>query len=235
MTSLLITCEHGGKNVPLEYQSLFASAGARRDLQSHQGYDPGALDATFQFSEHFGAEPIVSDTTRLLVDLNRSLDNPTLYSKFTSNLTEASRAELLKLHYHPYRDRVMHEVKDSIIAAGRVIHLSIHTFTPRFRGHWRPIDVGLLFDLGRSTERTFCERWRQSASRRFPRIRLVENQPYNGTDDGLTTELRRHFQPTEYLGIEVEINHRYWKRSVGLQRKIVKALLETIPHNDPKP
>ena len=39
--ALLITCEHGGNRVPHAYRNLFASAS--RLLQSHRGYDAGAL------------------------------------------------------------------------------------------------------------------------------------------------------------------------------------------------
>ncbi|KAA1259195.1 N-formylglutamate amidohydrolase [Rubripirellula obstinata] len=230
MTEFLITCEHGGDRVPAEYHSLFATAGAAKALRSHRGYDPGALDAAFQFSDALKTQRICCETTRLLVDLNRSLDNPELYSRFTSTLSEKAKTDLLQNHYFPYRDRVQQALSERIATNRRVIHLSIHTFTPRFRGKWRPIDVGLLFDPERFSEESFCEAWRQRINDQHPRTRVVANEPYAGTDDGFTTHLRRKFPETGYLGIEVEINHRYWKRSVDSQRKVVKALLETIPH-----
>ena len=37
----LITCEHGGNRIPPRYRDLFA--GCEALLQSHRGYDPGAL------------------------------------------------------------------------------------------------------------------------------------------------------------------------------------------------
>ncbi|MGB7344822.1 MAG: N-formylglutamate amidohydrolase [Pirellulaceae bacterium] len=228
MTDMLITCEHGGNQVPTEFQSLFSTAGASQALYSHRGYDPGALDAANQFAKALHAELIASETTRLLVDLNRSQDNPQLYSRFTSILSDGAKAKLLSNWYLPYRQRVENELYRQIASVGRVVHLSIHTFTPKFHGQWRPIDVGLLFDPDRSTEKEFCDTWQSQINHQRPRLRVIANQPYAGTDDGFTTALRRKFPNANYAGIEVEINHRYWKRSAKSQQSVVKTLLDAI-------
>ena len=39
--SFLFTCEHGGNRIPAPYRRLFR--GQRALLDSHRGYDPGAL------------------------------------------------------------------------------------------------------------------------------------------------------------------------------------------------
>ena len=41
---LIFTCEHGGNEVPLRYRGLLA--GWERRLETHRGYDPGALVMT---------------------------------------------------------------------------------------------------------------------------------------------------------------------------------------------
>ncbi|MCM2374633.1 N-formylglutamate amidohydrolase [Rhodopirellula sp. ICT_H3.1] len=226
----VITCEHGGNAVPAEYASRFASAGARAAIQSHRGYDPGAFEAALQFSRSLGVEPISSTTSRLLVDLNRSTDNPELLSKFTQNLSPSETAVLLERHYFPYRHRVTAAIEKGITDHHQVFHLSIHTFTPRIRGVWRDIDVGLLFDPARKSEAEFCERWQQELACQFPSLRVRPNEPYKGVDDGFTTVLRRQFADHDYVGVEVEINNRFAKRSVDAQAKRVKALLQTLPH-----
>ncbi len=231
---LVVSCEHGGNRVPRRYASLFDSPGGRAALKSHRGYDPGALDAAKQMASAMGVELISAETTRLLVDLNRSLDNPSLFSKYSNRLTEAERNEMLRSYYHPYRERV-----ESVVGGGtqiqarkitRVVHLSVHTFTPRMAGIWRPIDIGLLFDPASPTETDICTRWQQGMLLTHRRLRVVANLPYAGTDDGLTTHLRTRWPASEYAGIEIEINHRFFKRSRETQRKIVQALLETFPH-----
>lgn len=222
----LITCEHGGNAVPTAFAAVFDSPGGRRDLRSHRGWDPGSLDAAKQISEALGAELIASETTRLLVDLNRSLDNPTLFSKYTRSLSEERRGEILAGFYHPYREQVQAAVQQQ---RGNLVHLSIHTFTPRFAGLWRPIDVGLLLDPDASRERIRCERWVQALRTLDPRLRVALNQPYAGTDDGLTTALRAKWSRHQYAGIEIEINHRFFKQSIERQRRIVRLLLDSMP------
>jgi predicted N-formylglutamate amidohydrolase len=106
--------------------------------------------------------------------------------------------------------------------------LSIHTFTPRINGQWRAIDVGLLFDPARGGEVDLCDRWREAISRSTPRLRVMANQPYAGTDDGLTSWLRTLFKPTSYVGIEVEVSHRYFKRGPDIQAAIVAAILRGL-------
>ena len=68
---LLVTCEHGGNQVPREYRPLFRGHGSL--LRSHRGYDAGSLRMARELAGHFRATLLHSETTRLLVDLN--LDN----------------------------------------------------------------------------------------------------------------------------------------------------------------
>ena len=227
----LVSCEHGGNNVPASWRSRFASRGARADLASHRGFDLGALAAAKMIAKSLGVRLLFSQTTRLLVDLNRSLDNPQLLSKYTRGLGQQDRSRLLRDHYTPYRQRIDAELERLFNNACTVIHLSVHTFTARYHSQWRPYDVGLLFDPARHSETCLCEAWILAMTHRFPRIRVRANEPYLGTDDGLTTELRRRYLMPDatYLGIEIEISNRFAKRSELAQSQIVDALLETMP------
>src|SRR5690606_41948935 len=67
---LVITCEHGGNFVPKKYQPLFKKQ--ETVLQTHRGFDPGTLDL-FQYLKPLSHFSIFSDTSRLLIELNRSL------------------------------------------------------------------------------------------------------------------------------------------------------------------
>ncbi|MCO8121850.1 N-formylglutamate amidohydrolase [Stieleria sp. TO1_6] len=225
----VVSCEHAGNQVPAQFAAAFDSKQAAHWLNSHRGYDPGALAAATEFASALQVELIASKTTRLLVDLNRSVDNDQLLSQFSRRLPSDVRAEILAGFYHPYRQRVCDAVTSTISEFGRAIHLSIHTFTPRIRGQWRPIDIGLLFDPDRELERRFCEVWQRGMQRCHPRRRTVMNQPYAGTDDGFTLALRRQFRPQDYLGIEVEISNRYFKCNPGTQHQVVAALIQTLP------
>src|SRR5689334_17093692 len=71
---ILITCEHGGNRIPPKYRALFRNA--RALLDSHRGYDAGALAMARDLAAALQAPLISSTVSRLLVDLNRSVGHP---------------------------------------------------------------------------------------------------------------------------------------------------------------
>ncbi len=243
----LVTCEHGGNAVPDDVREVFSSEHAQRTLRSHRGWDPGAWEASLQFADHlfpghhrpswsdkagwetaYDGDWIAARTTRLLVDLNRSPDHETVFSKWSGALSPERKQRLLCDWHTPYRSAVERRVGELLVDWDTVIHLSVHSFTPRYHGRWRPIDVGLLFDPDRPQEADFCESWKRQMNSLAPRLRVLANQPYLGSDDGLTTHLRRRFPELRYLGIEIEVNHRFFKCSPAAQASVVRMLIESI-------
>jgi len=192
---VIITCEHGGNRVPRAYQHLFA--GRQTLLASHRGWDRGALPLARAFAKSLGAPLLFSQTSRLLIDLNRSAHNRTLCAL---PLDRETRRHVFEEHYLPYRRRVEELLAD----AQRVIHLGVHTFAPKMRGKVRRADIGLLYDPSHRREQSLCRRW--SDAMQLDRVYM--NSPYRGIADGLTTAMRRRFPQNRYIGIELEVNQR---------------------------
>ncbi len=147
MDAFLVTCEHGGNAVPAAYRRLFR--GRRALLDSHRGYDPGALAMARALADAFDAPLVASTVSRLVVDLNRSRGHPRLFSAATRGTPAAVRAQILDRHYGPYRAHVERIVGAAVARGRRVIHVSSHTFTPELDGKVRRADVGLLYHPGR--------------------------------------------------------------------------------------
>ena len=217
-TFLLITCEHGGNEAPPEHEALFRDAADV--LATHRGLDIGALPVAQRLADRSASPLIFSTTTRLLIDLNRSLDQPDLFSAYSRDLPEPERARIIATHYEPYRTSVR-RVIDAAIGAGHcVVHIGVHSCTDVLAGSTRDLDIALLFDPARPLETAFCERWRSELRRHAPDLRYPFNEPYLGSSDGLTTALRTHFPPAAYLGIEVELRqgmilHAQAQRATG--------------------
>jgi len=96
------------------------------------------------------------------------------------------------------------------VTSGReVLHLSVHSFTPVLNGKARTAELGLLFDPSRTPEAEFCQEWQRQFRETHPDWRVRRNYPYRGTDDGLTTALRKRFLPETYLGIELEVTQAW--------------------------
>ncbi|HUG43887.1 MAG TPA: N-formylglutamate amidohydrolase [Acidobacteriota bacterium] len=222
----LVTCEHGGNEVPVEHRSLFE--GRETALASHQGYDPGALPLAREISRRLNAPLFHSTTTRLLIELNRSLSSRRLFSRFSRSLPRRERERILERHYHRYRDRAEAFVRE---AAGRnrtVCHISIHSFAPILNGKIRDADVGILYDPRRSAEKRFAGKWATCLRDRSP-FRVRRNFPYLGRADGLTSSLRALFDERTYLGLELEVNQAlYYARAGAPWRRLCQVLAETL-------
>ncbi len=251
-TSLLITCEHAGCEVPTAaYPSLRGLIPASV-LRTHRGYDPGAVDLALLLQARLRENRAEADArgrsardsslhvntvTRLVVDLNRSPDNPGVFSRYTGSLNEPLRRQLLANLHTPCRAACLRSARRALTSdSRRLLHISVHSFTPVLRGERRTVDIGFLFDPSRPFERRVVDVWMKQLSSHEPRLRLRRNQPYKGTDDGHTTHLRTLFDDQRYAGIEIEVNQRFVRGStpaaarrwLRLQQAIAESLVETL-------
>lgn len=203
----LVSCEHGGNEIPSTYAELFR--GYETLLNTHRGYDPGALIMAQELAEALRAPLVSSTTSRLLVELNRSPGHPKLFSTLVRNQPANVKAEILRDYYHPYREAVERHVADAVQQGRWVVHISSHSFTPELNGEVRNADVGLLYDPERQGELGLCLRWQHALCQARPELRIRRNYPYAGKSDGMCTFLRKRFSESQYLGIELEINQKH--------------------------
>lgn len=219
----LFTCEHGGKAVPADYAALFRGAG--EVLRSHRGWDPGALALFDAVSPGLGDAAFSVTTTRLLVDTNRSLHHPRVFSEFTRSLSRAARSEIVARWWRPWREAVAGNVAGWLEERVPVRHFSVHSFTPELDGRIRNTDIGLLYDPARPAERDFCANLGALLAARGWRVRM--NYPYRGVADGHTSALRRRFG-AGYAGIELEFNQALFPRLLETACTDVAASLSEL-------
>lgn len=226
---LVVTCEHGGREVPHAFAEIFA--GREALLDSHRGWDPGALDLARQMADAFGVPLHAATTTRLLVDLNRSIGHRQLYSEVTRALPRAHRQDLVERHYRPHRQTVESHIARLVASGRRVIHVASHSFTPILDDVPRQADVAWLYDPRRPGEVAFARAWMRELARLAPELRLRRNYPYRGRGDGLTAALRRHHPDAAYVGIELEVSQSFvgqpdpWER---LKALLIDALKKAL-------
>jgi len=226
INSFLITCEHGGNRIPAWYRASFR--GSRALLDTHRGYDFGALVMARELARAFEAPLVSSTVSRLLVDLNRSIGHRQLFSAVTRGVPAAVREEIVERYYRPYRAQAERLVRQSVARGRRVIHISSHSFTPELRGEVRNADVGLLYHPARRREAALCARWKAALAGSVLRLRVRRNYPYEGKHDGLTAYLRRRFPAGAYAGIELEVNQSIvcagGRRWSALRRELIDSL-----------
>lgn len=223
--AIVLSCEHAGHAVPAAFRRLFA--GHRSVLTTHRGYDIGIAPMARQVARVLGAPLLACQTSRLLIEPNRSLRHHSLFSEFSRDLPAEDKAWLIEHIWKPHRDAVTESVAQGIRRRGRVLHLALHSFTPVLDGRTRTADIGLLYDPKRPAERHFALAL-QRVLRETTDLRVRRNYPYRGDADGLTTTLRRVFEPDEYVGLEIELNQALLTGSRTWPRRLAESLCEAI-------
>ena len=216
---LILTCEHASNKLPAAFKKVVPA----EVLKTHRAYDIGAVQVfrkLVKFAKpEFNCEGKFS---RLFVDLNRTITNKSAFSDYLRN-NENAKAEATA-YWNEYRAAIEKFVASSLSSPKRTasktraakaaptsIHLGIHSFTPVLNGKVRNTDIGILYDPARPQERAYANVIKAEIKRLYPTIKVRFNYPYKGSSDGLTTTLRKKFGP-RYVGIEIEINQKFFQR-----------------------
>jgi predicted N-formylglutamate amidohydrolase len=223
MLNVFLSCEHGGNQIPAEYEHLFVNA--TEMLNSHRGFDLGALQLFKALHNELTEFSIVSQTSRLLIDLNRSLHKRSLFSEFTKPLQLSVRQQIIKNYYLPYREAFAEALYHKVQEGNKVIHVSVHSFTPILNGVTRTTDIGILYHPGRKAEREFAKLWKAEITKSLPGVKVRFNYPYLGKPDGHVAAYRKIYGD-EYAGIEIELNYNFAFNDevyTGLNQSLIAA------------
>ncbi len=223
----LLSCEHAGNIVPEGYESLFEPT--KDVLSTHKAWDIGALSIAQVISDRLALPLFYQEITRLLVEANRSLNSPQLFSDYTNALSKSQKERIIEQYWMPYRERTGQFISAEIEKGHQVVHLSIHTFTPLWEGKAREVEVGLLYDDELENEAEWCKEFEMELHRESEGLAIRHNEPYHGKADGFTTHLRAVYDPEVYLGIELEINQKYMGEQLEMvSRQLSEALLRQM-------
>ncbi len=149
--NLIFVCDHASNALPEDYGTLGLDQG---DFAAHIARDIGAADATRTLAQAYGAPAILARWSRLLIDLNRGADDPTLVMKLSDGRIvpgnrHADAAEIARriARFHaPYHAAIAAEIAKAREAGHVPAIISIHSFTPVWKDLKRPWDVGVLWD-----------------------------------------------------------------------------------------
>jgi predicted N-formylglutamate amidohydrolase len=181
----LLLCDHASPALPPEYGDL----GLTQDqLARHIAYDIGAAELTRALAGRLGAPALLTNVSRLLIDPNRGADDPTLVMRISdralipgnARIDEAEIERRRRLYWAPYR-RAIDATTARMRAAGKPPALiSIHSFTPVWRGRTRPWQAAALWDCDDRLAAPFIARLRAQG------LTIGDNEPYDGALRGDT-------------------------------------------------
>ncbi len=178
--NLLFLCDHAANAVPAELGSLGLSLA---DFQTHIAYDIGAATLTRALADRFGAPAILARWSRLLVDLNRGADDPTVVMKLSDGriipgnrmLDKSAVLERVARYHAPYHERIAAEIAVARESSVVPVLVSVHSFTPVWRGKTRPWQVGILWDRDGRLAKPLMARLAREGD-----IIVGDNEPYSG-------------------------------------------------------
>jgi predicted N-formylglutamate amidohydrolase len=189
-TGLLILCDHAENAIPPSFDRLGLK---EEDLHRHIAYDLGAAAVAKDLAERLGAPAILSRFSRLLIDPNRGLDDPTLIMQVADGLVvpgnvgldAAARQSRIDNFYAPYHRAIENAVNTAIAMGKPPVLVSVHSFTQAWRGTPRPWAAGVLWDKDPRLAVPLLE-----ALQSLPGLEVGDNVPYSGQLKGDT--LYRH-------------------------------------------
>lgn len=141
----LVTCDHASNHVP-DWVAGGNLGICEADMTRHIAYDVGAAGLSVALAAALGCPAILSNFSRLVIDPNRGVDDPTLMMRlYDGTIIPANRTadvgERLMRLYYPYHAAL------GALAARRndTVIVAMHTFTPNLKGRPpRPWHVGIL-------------------------------------------------------------------------------------------
>ncbi len=203
---MLLIADHASRYIPAEYAKLGLGD---YDLARHVAYDVGTERLTELLAERLGAPAVLSQFSRLLIDPNRGLDDPTLIMRLSdgaivpgnAHVDAAERARRIANHYRPYDEAVGRRI-DALMEGQGPALFSIHSFTPAWKGVPRPWDVGVMWDADERLAHALVAALRAPGD-----VSVGANEPYNGRMEGSTID--RHAGPRRLpvIGLEVRNDH----------------------------
>jgi predicted N-formylglutamate amidohydrolase len=187
----LIICDHASNAIPPGYGTLGLP---REALDRHIAYDIGAAEVTRALAAQLGAPAVLSTYSRLIIDPNRGLDDPTLVMRYSDGAIVPGNAYIDAVEiarrsaqfWTPYRQEIAATV-DAMSATGEPPALiSIHSFTAVWRGLARPWKIGVLWDRDERIPKPLIEAL--LAEPDLCADDVGDNEPYDGALAGDTID-----------------------------------------------
>jgi predicted N-formylglutamate amidohydrolase len=227
----LLVCDHASNYLPPDYGTLGLQSA---DMLRHIAWDPGALPVALRMADTLDATLVEAGVSRLAIDCNRPLDAPDLIPQISETtlipgnaaLTDKDRAERIALSWQPFHETI-ETLVDERVAAGRETWLvTVHSFTPVYKGVARPWEIGIIHD---DDERLSAPLIGELEA--LKRFTVGENEPYSPADRVYFT-LERHARSRGLPCAMIEIRNDEIADAAG-QAKWAELLGNIFQHLKP--
>jgi predicted N-formylglutamate amidohydrolase len=204
-TPWVLVCEHASNQLP---KSLGTLGLPGSELERHIAWDIGAEQVARLLSRLIDAPLVLQRYSRLAYDCNRPPDSAdampeiseTTHIPGNRNLTSDDKLRRTREIYRPFHATIA-DLLDRRAAEGtRSMVVTIHSFTPVYRGKPRAVDLGILHDR----DPGLADKLITS----FPTVDARLNEPYS-PDDGVLHTLNLHAAPRGLRHAMIEIRNDF--------------------------
>jgi predicted N-formylglutamate amidohydrolase len=210
----VIAVDHASRRIPRCLGRLGLS---EVDLDRHIAWDIGALAIAEGVSDALDAPLVAQNYSRLVIDCNRSTDEPTsipVVSEFTPipgnvDLPDEQVAARRNEIFEPYHVHLRGLLDERARSGQRTILIVQHSMTNVFMGARREMHAAVLYDRDRRFAGCLLD-----ALRAQPGLIVGDNEPYSGKQRiGFTSP--HHGEMRGIPHVEVEVRQDLISSSVG--------------------
>ena len=201
----VLVCEHASNRLP---KSLGTLGLPESDLQRHIAWDIGAEPVARVISRLLDAPLALQRYSRLAYDCNRPPDSAeampeiseTTHIPGNRHLSPDDRLMRTREIYRPFHATIADLLDRRAAEGARSTVVTIHSFTPVYKGKARAVELGILHDR----DTGLADQLLTS----FPTVDARLNQPY-GPEDGVLHTLNLHAAPRGLRHAMIEIRNDF--------------------------
>ena len=223
---VLLVVEHAGRRIPKALGFLGLAAG---ELERHIAWDIGAEGLARGLSERLDAPLVLQRYSRLVYDCNRPPEAPDAMPRLSEltpipgneNLTADERKARVEALYRPFHAAVARLIDERDARGRRSVLVTVHSFTPVYKGVRRSLDLGVLHD----SDARFADRLLGILDGEAD-LTVRRNEPY-GPKDGVTHTLVLHALPRALDNVMLEVRNDLIADAAG-QRRMAERLARVL-------
>ena len=172
---ILFIADHASNYIPSSLKNLGLKD---NQLNSHIAYDVGVKELCINLSNLLNSNYIIGEYSRLIIDLNRDISDPTLIPEIVDrkiitknlSLTNYDKKKRISEIYNKYHYKIKTAVKHNNI----MVLISLHSFNPIFKKRKRNIHFGILSNQDRRLSDCIITEMKRR------KLKVGDNEPYEG-------------------------------------------------------
>ncbi len=205
-SDFVLLVDHASNVIPPEYGDLGLSAEAR---VAHIAWDPGALGTAREMARLMDAPLIYPLVSRLIIDCNRQHDAHDLIPAVSEttripgneNLTDEEKQKRIALAHAPFHAAAEAVLAERDARGQASIVVSVHTYTPVYKGVSRPWEIGIIAAEDRRLADFLIRELEAEGG-----LTVGDNEPYSPAD-GVYYTVNRHGESQGRACVMIEVRN----------------------------